>query len=72
MKIVFFIAFILCISTSVLYLLQLMFDFPLLMKWGQLEYIPRAFMWIIYTYNCQRVIKRLSRKLKLHKYETIF
>ena len=71
-KLILFISFILLIWLSALYILNIMFEFPLLMNIGNGEYIPRAVIVFIYFHNCQKLIRKLTRKLKFkEKYETL-
>jgi len=66
-KIVLFILFIIGMWGSALYMLYIIFDFPLLMDIGNSEYIPRAIIWFLYVYNCQKIMKRLTRKLNYNE-----
>lgn len=57
---------------SALYVLYVLFDFPLLMNIGPVEYIPRALIVLVYFHNIQKLAKRISRKFKIQSYETFF
>jgi len=71
-KVILFIGFIIILWCSGLYLLNILFIFPLLMDIGNFEYIPRAIIALMYLHLIQRFASRLSRRLKTKvKYEKV-